>query len=231
MTFVMTRGDRTLPNSCGGSAAPGKLMFIEKIAQSTQMSYSDGDTKKAQWVKTVRNYLIGRSWEMRQLLPWAKSFQKQVITFMDFQNLGIANTYMEDMGSSPMRASSELWAVLNLNVTGHGRNKFDAARELNGLDVWRRIVVPLAPKTFARRVEMYSALHSPAKCKHIGEMTDHLEAWERTIDDLILMGGQRLNDSESFIIALNMLPADTLAFFVHALQGHQDYSNLKMLLD
>ena len=107
---------------------------------------------------------------MRQLLLWVESFQKQSITFMDIQNLGMAITYMEDIGFSPTRASSELWAFLNLNVTGHERNKFDAAKELKGLDVWRRIVVPLAPKTVARRVEMYSAIHSPAKCKHIGEM-------------------------------------------------------------
>ena len=40
-------------------------MFDEKIAQSTQMTYSDDDIKKAHWVKTVRNYLSGCSWEMR----------------------------------------------------------------------------------------------------------------------------------------------------------------------
>ena len=68
MTFDMSRGYHGLANTCGGSAAPGKPMFEKKIAQSTQMTYSDDDTKKAQWVKTVRNYLIGRSWEMRQLL-------------------------------------------------------------------------------------------------------------------------------------------------------------------
>ena len=62
---------------------------------------------------------------------------------MDIQALAAEHTYMEDIGFSPMRASSELWAFLNLNVTGHGRNKLDAAQELNGLDVWRRSVVPL----------------------------------------------------------------------------------------
>jgi hypothetical protein len=48
----------------GGLAASGKQMFDEKIARSAQMSYSDDDTKKTHWVKTVRNYLIGRCWEM-----------------------------------------------------------------------------------------------------------------------------------------------------------------------
>ena len=61
MTFDMSRGDRTLPNGCGGSAAPGKPVFDEKIGRSTQITYSDDGTKKAQWVKTVRNYLIGCS--------------------------------------------------------------------------------------------------------------------------------------------------------------------------
>ena len=84
------------------------------------------------------------------------------------------------------------------------------------LDVWRRIVLRLAPKTFARRVEMSSTIHSPGKCKHVGEITDHLEAWERKIDEFVIMGG-RLNDPEMCIIALNMLPADMPAFLVQAL--------------
>ena len=60
MTFDMSREFQTgeQMRRIGG---PGKPMFDEKIAQSTQMTYSDDDTKKAQWIKTVRNYLIDRS--------------------------------------------------------------------------------------------------------------------------------------------------------------------------
>ena len=64
-TFDMSRGDGRQTGIFGGSATPGKQMFDEKIAQSTQMTYSDDDAKKAHWVKTLRNYLIGRCWEMR----------------------------------------------------------------------------------------------------------------------------------------------------------------------
>jgi hypothetical protein len=84
-------------------------MFDEKIAQSAQMTYSDDDAKKAHWVKTLRTYLIGRCWEMRQLLLWAESFQKRTMTFMDIQALAQEQSYMEDIGFDPMRASSELW--------------------------------------------------------------------------------------------------------------------------
>jgi hypothetical protein len=62
-------------------------------------------------------------------------------------------------------------------------------------------------------------------------MIDHFDAWERKIDEFVVMGGQRLNDPEMCIIALNMLPADTPAFLVQALEGHQDYVMLKMLID
>ena len=58
-------------------------MFDEKIAQSAQMTYSDDDMNTTHWVKTVRNYLIGRCWEIRQLLLWAESFRKRTITFLD----------------------------------------------------------------------------------------------------------------------------------------------------
>ena len=163
-------------------------MFDEKIAQSIQMQYSDDDAKKAHWVKTLRSYLIGRCWEMRQLLLWVESFQKRTITFMDIQALAQEQSYMEDIGFDLMRVCSELWSLLNLNVTGNGRNKSDAAQELNGLDVWRRIVVPMAPRTVARRVEMYTSIRSPGRCKHLGEMADHLEAWERKIDEFVVMG-------------------------------------------
>ena len=42
---------------------------------------------------------------------------------------------MEGISSNSMTDSSELWALLNLDVRGNGRNKFDAAQKLDGLDV------------------------------------------------------------------------------------------------
>ena len=104
------------------AADPGKPMFDEKIAQSTQITYYDDDAKKAQWVKTVRNYLIGCSWEMRQLLLRAESFQKRIITLMDIQNLGIANTYMEDIGFGRLIAASQRPHGYHLRIIKHTKH-------------------------------------------------------------------------------------------------------------
>ena len=72
---------------------------------------------------------------------------------------------MHDSGFSAARASAALWSFLNLNVglQGDARTKFDQAKELHGLDVWRRIVVPIEPKTTARRVAMHTDIHGPAR--------------------------------------------------------------------
>ena len=55
---------------------------------------------------------------------------------------------MTDSGVDPIQASHKLWAFLNLNLPASCtkvRNLFDKAKELQGFDVWRRIMVPMAP--------------------------------------------------------------------------------------
>ena len=71
---------------------------------------------------------------------------------------------MIDSGFDPKKASKDLWAWLNLNVglTGNARAKLKAAKVLSGLDVWRRIVAPLKPKSVSKRVELHTAVHAPA---------------------------------------------------------------------
>ena len=74
MRVNLDRDDAAGQRIDGGLAALGRPLFDEKIAQSSQMVYTDDNTKKAQWGKTLRNYLVGRSWKMRQLLLCAEGF-------------------------------------------------------------------------------------------------------------------------------------------------------------
>ena len=53
---------------------------------------------------------------------------------------------MQDSGLDPIQKNHELWAFLNLSLPASCtkvRNLFDKAKELQGLDVWRRIMVPM----------------------------------------------------------------------------------------
>ena len=58
---------------------------------------------------------------------------------------------MNDVGFDPLQANLELWAFLNLPVSCTKiRNLFDKAKELQGFDVWWRIMVLTGPSRHAR---------------------------------------------------------------------------------
>ena len=65
------------------------------------------------------------------MLLWAEAFQKHAMTLTDIQNLSVEHKYMENICFNPLKASSELWVFLNFNVTGNGRNKFEAEPDSN----------------------------------------------------------------------------------------------------
>ena len=140
---------------------------------------------------------------------------------------------MHDSGFSAARASAALWSFLNLNVglQGDARTKFDQAKELHGLDVWRRIVVPIEPKTTARRVAMHTDIHGPARAKKISETIDHIGLWEKELERYYEMGGQVIPEEEKVVILLKMLPSDTPGWMVQALEDMNEYESMKSRLD
>jgi hypothetical protein len=103
-------------------------MFEEKVAQNPVYQYTE--TNQQAWMEAIRDYLIGRHWEMKELLLWAENFNKKKIEDSDVRQLVAQQTYMNDIGFDPVRASGDLWTSLNLNVglTGNGRSKFKQAR-------------------------------------------------------------------------------------------------------
>ena len=82
-----------------------------------------------------------------------------------------------------------------------------------------------------RKVEMHTDVHAPAKCKHLQDMVEHLEDWEREIDKFYLLGGSEIGGPEMCVIALKMLPPDTPPSLVMALQSNTSYDDLKDKLD
>ena len=47
-------------------------------------------------METTKNYLIGRHWEMRNLLIWAENFQRRTITTEDVEQLARDQPHMSD---------------------------------------------------------------------------------------------------------------------------------------
>ena len=122
-----------------------RVIFDKKVAQNPLFQYDSNNEER--WKATVTNYLIGERWEMRDLLDWAVRFEKMPIE--EHYLLGTQHL-MQDSGFDTLQASRELWAFLNLNSVGTARAKFDKAPPLNGFDVWRKVVSPMAPKSVAK---------------------------------------------------------------------------------
>ena len=84
-------------------------LFDEKTATSDLMRYND--SKRTEWLKTTTNYLISKVFEMRELLPWAESFQSQ--TILDEHIAALSQSHL-CLDSSPEKISRDLWGYLNL---------------------------------------------------------------------------------------------------------------------
>ena len=53
---------------------------------------------------------------------------------------------------------------------------------LNGLEACRRIVVPLKPRSEAKRNALQSLVHNPPKSRSPAVMIDDLDEWEKTVE-------------------------------------------------
>ena len=188
-----------------------------------QNRYSEKDPQL--WLETITNYLVGCAWEMESLLLWAESFQHNAILpqhVEDCRNFGC-------MDRDPVRLSSDLWTFLNLNLGTSltVRTTFSNVPRLQGFEAWRRIVVPLVPKTAARRHDMHTKVHAPARTTRLDQVALAFESWDKQVRLFQACGGRAIPDDEKVTIALKMLPRNTPASMMLALRYAPTYEALK----
>ena len=90
----------------------------------------------------TENYIIGKTETTGKFfLSWAVERQELPITDADTLALRSAPQMLDH---DPVYFSKQLWAYLNLALgQGEQRVVFNNVDSLNGLEAWRRIVVPL----------------------------------------------------------------------------------------
>ena len=103
-------------------------------------------------------------------------------------------------------------SYLNLCVVGDeaklARNKFDNVDTLNRLEAWRRLVVPLEPKSLATRHALQQRMQVPAKAKNLSGVLDALEQWDKDVTKYVTTGGENMRETEKVGVALRVLPKD-----------------------
>ena len=69
------------------------------------------------------------------------------------------------------------------------RRIFDSVTPLDGFEVWRRLVGPMAPRTLHRRHDLYTKVHSTGAARSLAGVEVGIEVWETDLDRYIECGG------------------------------------------
>ena len=208
----------------------GKRLFDDRVAQSESNRYLDA--KPHTWLKVTRNYLISRCAEGQRFLKWAEDMQKVKITLEHVIALR-SESAMSDVDS--VAFSEQLWGFLNLQLHGDpanlGRNKFDNVDALNGLEAWRRLVVPLESRSLSHRHGLQNLVQNPEKARSLDSVADALEVWDGNVTKYKAAGGPDMEDKEKVGVALRVMPKDIEHSIIRSLRRSEKYEDLKDSLE
>ena len=125
--------------------------------------------------------------------------------------------------------STKLWWFLNLQIHGDsanlGRNKFDNVDALNGLEAWRRLVVP--SRSLSHRHGLQNLVQNPEKARSLDSVMDALEVWDGNVTKYKAAGGPDMEDQEKVGVALRVMPKDIEHSIIRALRRAPNYEELK----
>ena len=175
-----------------------------------------------------RNYMVSCAYELKDMLSWAEAHQHIEISEWAVANLANCDN-MRDI--EHVKLSREVWGFLNLSISGdraaEAKMVFNNTPMLQGLEAWRRIVVPLKPRTLARKHELYGKVHTPLRSKRFGDVMMNLETWDRDVRTYYECGGTILADDEIKLIAMKSMPPTTPPDMLLALNKSLTYESLK----
>ena len=135
-------------------------------------------------------------------------------------------------GCTPRSISRNIRGYLNLALAGTGQAKeFHKVARLNGLEAWRRIVVPLKPRSEAKRnalhsFVLHSFVHNPLKSRSLAVMIDDLDEKEKTVAQFELCQGV-LTEADRRTILLRKLPMSIISSFLSNLRKIPTYVDMK----
>ena len=142
------------------------------------------------WLKKVKNYFIGQCPDSELLLAWAESKGNSEFTQAEVKACG--PSLMLD--ADPVQVSQGIWSWLQMPLMGTGtpETDFNNAETLNGLEVWRRLAVPSAPRSIARRYALRDRVQGPKQCMSFAGVVEHLVFWKKGLMAYTAAGGLSL---------------------------------------
>ena len=114
-----------------------------------------------------------------------------------------------------------------MNLTGDAKETFDNLPRLQGFEAWRKIVVPMAPRTLTRMMSLYTEVRNLPRARSLKDVAASFEKWESQLRVYQRCGGAPPPEHEKVLIALEALPVTTPASMTLALRNIHTYEALK----
>ena len=108
--------------------------------------------------------------------------------------------------------------------------EFLKVKRLNGLEAWRRIIVPLKPRSEAKRNALHTAVHAPVRSKSLNVIIHDLDDWEKVVEEFELCGGV-VTEADRKTVLLKRLPPTTPSSLVSSLRKIPTYELMKADLE
>ena len=173
-----------------------------KVALMDKHQYNDSHPE--QWHKAIRTYMIGRHVDVKPFLDWieARGSRKIQQEDLDPRAMGI----MVDFDT--LQCSREMWNFLNLCLgkSSHAQRTFNNVEELNGAEVYRRLVVPLSTTSIIRRNALRDKVQNPKRAKSMLTVMEAVDEWEFDNIAFRKAGGKEMDSEERLAQLMKLLP-------------------------
>ena len=139
------------------------------------------------------------------MLKWAEDQQHQEIKAAEIPAL--KGSLMLDM--DPVLLSQRLWSWIQLCLKDDDNMElaFNNVEALNGLEFWRKLVVPQYARTPARRYRLRDLVQSPKGASNFVGTEQALVVWDKDLLAYIAAGAKMPEDEDLVHSMLKMLPA------------------------
>ena len=197
------------PTASGANTSHGgderKLILDKKLAVLEQHKYTDKDIPV--WAQHVRNYLMGQNRCMKAYIKWIEDHGETEITAEEVKSLEHSR-HIEACDMSYIQASEALWSWLNLAIgtNASGRLKFDNVDELLGVEVWRKLILPVNSKSTVVKNLLRDKVQNPKHSPTMANIMEYVEMWEKDTGRFIKAGGTKHSDEDKLAQLMKILP-------------------------
>ena len=213
------------PSTNSGNGTNGRelRLYEEKVVMQSERRYSEKDAN--QWKIMTENYFIGRCPDMARFLAWIVEQADEEIDFDDISKLKMGNDIMVNIDVA--EASQQLWAFLDINLTGDAVMPFRNVDRLNGAEAWRRTVMPIISNTACRRKELRNRADNPKPANKFNDFDQALNQWLTDYRLFREYGGEEFSQEKMREMLVNILPTDLATYVTLQSHSYKTFTGLK----